>query len=81
VFAMSWRPTLGKEIFGQKRAHGTNDRKGLATTNLMSAEAKTLGKYKFKSQFEVVSNKLKSYELQSCIASQDVQFLFSHFII
>jgi hypothetical protein len=36
----------------------------------MSAEAKTLGKFK-----------LKGYELQSCIASQDVQFLFGHFII
>jgi hypothetical protein len=45
VFAMSWEADSRQRdilLTARKRAHGTNGRKGLATTNLMSAEEKNL---------------------------------------
>jgi hypothetical protein len=42
---MSWEADSWQRdilLAARKRAHGTNGRKGLATTNLMSAEEKNL---------------------------------------
>jgi len=42
---------------------------------------KTLGKENFKSNFETLNKfKSKSFELQSCITSQDLQYLFWLFL-
>jgi len=56
-------------------------KKTLGKEGSLPSVKKTLGKENFKSKFEALNKfKSKSFELQSCITSQDLQSLFWQFL-
>jgi len=78
------RKTLGKDILCQVFIFDTRQRTLFADCffdtrqrSSLPSVKKTLGKKNFKSKFEALNKfKSKSFELQSCITSQDLQYLF-----